>query len=384
MRILLVVETSSGGSGGHVIELAELLHGLGHDVHLVYSPLRMDKQFAEALQNHREIKCYPISIRRSIHPADILSTLKIRRYISQNGGFDVVHGHSSKGGALARLAAMFHPCARVYTPHAFITMNPTLSRSGLFLYGFIERLLGNFVTDAIIAVSEDERQHGIGLGLSASKIVFVQPGVRQIEAPEPAAVRARLGLAEDDFCVGWVGRFAPQKAPERLIQAIAQIAPDYPKLKLIVLGDGPLEPEVRALSVELGIDDRILWLKDLPGQEIMPSFDVFVLTSRYEGMPRVILEALSAGVPVVAMQAGGVNSAVRSGVEGFVVPPGDLAAFVDRLRLLTTDRDLRCRMKVTARKSAERFSLETMARRNLEIYRTALSNRLGKVDHSKN
>lgn len=375
MRILFIIETSNGGSGKHVIELSKSLKSLGHEVHLIYSPRRMDKQFASAVGELSGVITFPISMRRSPHPSDIISIITIFRYIAAHGEFDIIHGHSSKGGALARLVAFWTTSARLYTPHAFITLDPALGKLRRFVYGSIERLFANFLTDIVVVVSEDERGHALELGVRAEKIRLIPPGIN-LEAPSNRELlRLHFGLTPKDLCIGWVGRFVPQKAVERIIQAMAQIIKEFANLKLILLGDGPLEFKVRALAIELGINERILWLKNMNGTDVMPCFDIFVLPSRYEGMPRVVLEALALGVPVIAMQVGGVATAVRSGVNGYVVPPGDMIAFIDKIRRLVLDQDLRHHMQTSAYTTAKRFSIRAMTDQTLEVYRLAIKNR---------
>src|SRR4051794_32969775 len=101
LRVLLVVEASGGGTGRHGLALAAGLSQRGCEVHLLYSPLRMDSVFAARLERATAATCSAISVRSSIHPSDVAAVLKVRRYLREHGPFDLVHGHSSKGGALA-------------------------------------------------------------------------------------------------------------------------------------------------------------------------------------------------------------------------------------------------------------------------------------------
>src|SRR5690348_13929293 len=106
LRILQVVAAPGHGSGRQVINLAEELRDLGHEVHVIYSPLRISPDFRARLEALRDVKRAAIPMLRPLHPSDIRAALAIRAYIRENGPFDIVHGHSSKGGALARIAAL--------------------------------------------------------------------------------------------------------------------------------------------------------------------------------------------------------------------------------------------------------------------------------------
>jgi glycosyltransferase involved in cell wall biosynthesis len=156
LKILLVLEASGAGVGRHVIDLARELDCQGHTVHLIYSGHRMDGGFRRDLDTLGRVNAYRIDMRRAPHPNDLVATLKIRKYIASFGPFDVIHGHSSKGGAVARLAAIGFPGFRIYTPHAFRNLDPLLGSLSRWLYKGIERSLVHF-TDGIILVSVEEK-----------------------------------------------------------------------------------------------------------------------------------------------------------------------------------------------------------------------------------
>ena len=120
LRILLVIESTSGGSARHVLDLAQGLIEEGHLVQVAFSSLRADKWFLDELGSIEGLRTHVIDMQRNPGPSDIGAALKLRKLIRGNGPFDIVHGHSSKAGALVRLAAVGLGCARVYTPHAFM------------------------------------------------------------------------------------------------------------------------------------------------------------------------------------------------------------------------------------------------------------------------
>ena len=161
MKVLLVIEAAGGGTGRHVVDLARALSSDGHDVHVVYSPVRAEPAFTQELHESDGLKIATVAMRRGPHPADLTSLLKLRRYVKDNGPFDVIHGHSSKAGALVRLLklTMIGPATVVYTPHAIRTLDPTQSAISRAVWKLIEKTLGRCLTDALIAVSPDEHAH---------------------------------------------------------------------------------------------------------------------------------------------------------------------------------------------------------------------------------
>jgi glycosyltransferase involved in cell wall biosynthesis len=369
---LLVSEPLSGGVGRHVVDLAQGLSRLGHEVHLIHSPFRASPSLVERLRSVPAVRCAELPMRRNPHVSDASAVRAIRRYLLQNGRFDVVHGHSSKGGALARLAGVGTDAVKVYTPHAFVTLTPGLNPIKRRLFGAAERWLAR-LGDAVIAVSEDERDHAVELGLPTDRLFVVPNGIDQPPFPCRNQVRHDLGLPGEALCLGFVGRLVYQKAPDALVRCLGPLAPKYPWLRLIVVGEGPLEDQARRLATRLGVQGRILWLGERDGCRIMPAFDVFALSSRYEGLPYVLLEAMSCGLPTVATRVGGVSTLIRDGVHGLIVDGGDLPGFARAVGRLLDDASLRNRMGEASREAACGFTLERMVQGVLGVYRQQIS-----------
>ena len=242
LKILLIIEACLAGVGRHVTELCRGLVQQGHDVHLIYSPERIDALFRRGLSDLHQgkIKLTSLPMRRSPHPRDAFDALTIRRYLKTNGPFDVIHGQSSKGGALARLSGIGLPGVRVYTPHALFTMNPGLKPMPKWVFSRIEQFL-DLLSDGIILVSDDEYRHAIEIGLSKQKLFVVPNGIDLNLTVKSSSLRRDLGLSETDLCVGCVARFVPQKALDHLLSAFALLVPQFPNARLIMVGNGPLE-----------------------------------------------------------------------------------------------------------------------------------------------
>ncbi len=179
-------------------------------------------------------------------------------------------------------------------------------------------------------------------GVREDQVVVIPNGVAEISDPQGmrrTATRRRLGLAENDFLVGAVGRLYPQKDYPTLLRAFAQLAGARPSgVKLCIIGDGPLRAALEALARELGISTRVHWAGQ---QEVCadwyPAFDAFLHTATFEGMPNSLLEAMSAGLPVVVGDADGCRELVTDGQTGRRVPCGQPAAFAHALRDLLDD-----------------------------------------------
>jgi glycosyltransferase involved in cell wall biosynthesis len=372
LKILYVLEASGGGVGRHTIDLAKELARRGHAVHLIYSRLRMEEGFSRELATLDRINSHPIDMRRAPHPGDLAALWKIRRYIRKFGPFDVIHGHSSKGGALARLAAIGLPGTRVYTPHALRTMDPLLASISRWLYRAIECTLCH-VSDAIILVSDEEKKHALEEGLTPEKLHVVTNGIDPQAQQSRDAARQQLQFKNDHLYIGFIGRFVPQKAPESLIMAFAETARQFEAAHLVMLGDGPLSTTLHQLAERLGMSERIIWINDIPGPALMPALDVFVMPSRYEAFPYVLLEAAAAGLPIIATPVGGTSAVLKDGVNGYLTPPDQPALLAQSLTRLMDDDALRNKMGQASRELVQAFTIGTMTECTLEVYETATS-----------
>ncbi len=371
LSVLLVTEAAGGGAGRHVADLAEGLKASGHRVTIAYAPERLEPSFEARLDSLREIRAIRLDMRRQPGPWDIRAGLDLRNLCRREGPFDIVHAHSSKAGALARLACHGVARALIYTPHALFTLNPMLGRPARLLFGTLERVLSH-LCHAIICVSEDERRHAVGLGIPEYRLHVVPNGIDPEPPTDREAVRTRYGIDTNDFCVGFVGRLDEQKAVSRLITEFERVSASRREMKLLIIGAGPEAGVLRELVSALGLADRVIMPGRVDGSRAMAAFDMFALPSRYEGLPYVLLEALAASLPVVATKVGGVALTVHDGANGFVVAEKDFCEFGDAMARLNDDPSLHERMARESRALSDEFSIEAMIRGTLAVYTSSL------------
>ena len=376
MKILFVIETCGGGSGRHLLDLARGAAELGNEIHVVFSPRRADPAFLEQLSRLRGVRRFPVDMHTAPGSDDLKALRRLKRYIEHMGPFDIVHGHSSKGGALARMAAGWGKARRIYTPHALYTMNPRLSPLKRTLYGTIEKLLASMATDNIILVSEEEHHHALEQGLPEEKMKVIVNGVADRDDRELATargrVRERLGFAADMPVLGFVGRLDEQKAPERFIELALRLAPQHPRARFVMLGSGEKEALIRSLITEYGLSQRVKLFTGESGEAFMPAFDLFVMTSRYEAMPYVLIEALAAHLPIISTDVGGARTVIDEGVNGHIVPESDdLSLMTEKISALLAERDRLARFSDASRRKAVQFREEEMVRQTLEYYASA-------------
>jgi glycosyltransferase involved in cell wall biosynthesis len=189
-------------------------------------------------------------------------------------------------------------------------------------------------------------------------------------------VRSELGIGADDVVIGTVANFRREKAYEVLLEAARLTASSDVPLRFVAVGQGPLEDEMRALHAQLGLGDRVQLLGYREDAvRVMSAYDIFTLSSRHEGLPVSLMDALALGLPVVATRAGGLPGVITDGVEGRLVPIDEPRALADAYLAVGADAEMRARMARAARGRASEFDISAAAERLEEIYAATAAKR---------
>lgn len=280
---------------------------------------------------------------------------------------DLVHLHSRRGadlwgGLAARLAGV--PALltrRVDNPEPQLLVAP---KYRLFRH--------------VITISEGIRQVLLRQGVPADKLSCVRSAVEAdsyTRQCDRAWLLREFELHPQSRVIAVVAQLIPRKGHRFMLQAMAQLAPLYPQLHLLLFGKGPLEGEIRDQIAAQGLQGRVIlagFRDDLPRS--FPCLELLVHPALIEGLGVSLLQAASAGVPIVASNAGGMPEAVRDGVTGVLVPPGDSAALVQAIGRLLDDRPLARRMGEAGVELMRReFSVDGMVEGNLALYWQILS-----------
>lgn len=255
----------------------------------------------------------------------------------------IVHTHSSKAGILGRWAAwVTRVPIIIHTIHGYgmTPDQPSWLRHMLML---LERMTG-WITTHWIAVSKTDLQSGTEWGLFKENVSLIRPGIDSgsFQSVPDMCTRERLrrgfGADSGDLLVGTVTCLKPQKAPEDFVAVAERVCEAMPRAKFVLIGDGELRPGVEELIRQRGLQHHVSlagWRRDIP--EALQAMDAFLLTSHWEGLPRVILEARTAGLPVVATDVGGTREALIDFSDGYVSKAGDIAHLSENLiRVLRT------------------------------------------------
>jgi glycosyltransferase involved in cell wall biosynthesis len=275
---------------------------------------------------------------------------------------DVVHCHSSIGGAVGRVAATATGVPTVYTPNGlFPNSLATAIEVGL-----------RPLTDLFVAVSEGEATMAVRRRItSRSRLAVIPNGIEidTIDADE-TNLRELIGVAAGAPVVGFVGRLTEQKRPLDAVRAWPTVLAARPDATLVVVGDGPLRQ-----AVEDAIDPRtrasVHLLGARPGAGLIAQFDALLLPSQYEGLPYTALEAMRAGTPLVASQAVGNVDVVEHGHSGLLVPIGDTTALAAAVLEILASPPLAARLAAGGKERlAARFDARATCRRLADAYET--------------
>jgi glycosyltransferase involved in cell wall biosynthesis len=316
-------------------------------------------------------------LRREIHAGrDLLALVRLVAILRKMQP-DLVHTHSSKAGILGRWAAHLAGVPQVvHTIHGFgfHRRMPLLKRC---LFQTLE-IWAAPLTTRFLAVSRANLEAGVRAGLfPREKAGILRSGV--VLAPfrngiSAGSLRADLGIPSGAPLAGMVACLKPQKAPTDFVAAAARVATRLPEAHFLLVGDGELRGEVEEDVRRLGLAGRfhlLGWRRDIP--RIFKNLDLLVLTSLWEGLPRVVPEAMAAGVPVVATRVDGTPEVVREGETGFLVEPHDVENLSERIVWLLSHREAAQRMGERGRGRVEEFDIDVMVRRQEDLYEELLS-----------
>jgi glycosyltransferase involved in cell wall biosynthesis len=370
LRVALVLGTSAGGVGRHVHSVAAGLSTRGAQV-VVFGPPETEELFDFTGTGARFA---PVEISDRPRPVgDARTVARLRRSLRGMSGADVVHAHGLRAGglAVAALAGIVPGPLRFSRggPPLVVTLHNAVIAGGLtaVAYGMLERLVARGAA-VVLGVSPDleNRMRALGARQVGRALVPAPPPARAPGPAEAAGLRAELGVGDRRLILS-VGRLARQKGLPTLLDAAAGWAAAAPAPLVAIVGDGPLEDELRGRIEREGLPVRLLGRRsDVPA--LLAAADVVVVPSVWEGQPLLVQEALRAGRPLVATRVGGIPELVEDAA--VLVPPGDAAALREAVAQVLDDPVLAAALGAAALRRAAGLPGEAAAVRQLvTLYR---------------
>jgi glycosyltransferase involved in cell wall biosynthesis len=387
IKVLRVIaRLNVGGPALHVAYLTAGLAERGYETTLVAGTLARGEESMAGVSEARGVRIETLpALHREIGPLrDAQAILRLARLIREERP-TILHTHTAKAGAVGRIAALLAGSARppiiVHTFHGHVLrgyFNPLTT----IAFRTLERWLARLTT-VLIAVSPEVRDDLVKLHVApANKFRIVRLGIELDERTggnEAARVEARrqLGVSDDAFVVGWVGRMTAVKRTDDVVRALRGLIDRDVDAYLCLVGDGPDRDHLERFAHELGVVKRCLFLgyqQDVA--QFYGAIDAFLLPSVNEGTPVSVIESLAAQRPAVATRVGGTPDVIRDGVDGFLVDVGDADALSDRLAELAADPERRARMGAAGRERVlERYAVERLVDDIDGLYRSLLDAR---------
>ncbi len=309
-------------------------------------------------------------------PLDVRLIPRLRQLLADHD-IDVLDSHLPYSGVLGRVAAK--PAgdrAILYTEHSLAVQR----RFARFQFvSFLANIATYGMNDLLMAVSRDTYRDMGRFTFRRAPLELVYNGI-PVDAFDRRAVsadRESLGVPASHKLVGHVATFTTKKKQDDLMRAARLVVNEDPDVTFVMIGKGDLRPRLERLAKELGLEDNVVFTGFVPNpREAMAAFDVFALSSLYEGLPTVVIEAMALGVPVVATWVGGTPEIVNHGHDGLVVPPRDPSAMAAGILRLLRDHGLRKEMGRRAQESVRsKFDIRRRVREVEAIYERVLASK---------
>ncbi len=301
-----------------------------------------------------------------------MAGLPVLRRAMASGGFDVVHSHASRAhGAVAMVRATM-----AFSPPHVVSRRVEMP-VGRGPFGGWKYRRG---AEAYIAISSPVRESLLDAGVPAGCITVVPDGIDLGEVSArraPALVRDEFSLDAGVHVVGNIAALTEEKSQADLLRAAVSVLAARRDVRFFLVGEGSSRAQLEGLARELAISDRVVFTGFRnDALDLLGMFDVFVMSSRHEGLGTSIMNAQAAGVPVVATRAGGIPEIVQDGASGLLVPPGDPKSLAAAILRMLDDESLRLRCTAGGRERARGYDYHGMVYNTLDVYR-----RLRPTDH---
>jgi glycosyltransferase involved in cell wall biosynthesis len=367
LKILLIYyEPQPSGQTTHVLSLVE---GLGQEQHNLVVVLPQVLASSAAAFGRAGAQVIPLPLRKGLWPVRAMQAVI---QLIRKKDFDIVHVHSQEAGLVARpLARLAGAPSVLYTPQTVDIRRARWHHA----YTRVEWALAH-LTDIIISVTEADRGRMIQWGIPARKITTVPNGIELEDFTGPVVrdeLCTALGVSGERPVVIQMGRLRAQKDPLSFVEGAANVLEERPDAQFVLLGDGPLRGAVEERIRALGLTGSIRlagWRDD--ARSLLAAADVVTLTSRWEGTPYALLEAMAWSRPVVATTVNGCPEVIQEGQTGYLVSPGDTSSWADRVLALLSEPTIATAMGQRGRtRVEEQFTRQQMVDRIEGLYRRA-------------
>lgn len=351
--------------------LAEVLHEHGYELHVA---ARNNLEEKNGLSLDFADKVFDVPFSRSPKsPDNVKAYFQLKKILAADT-YEVVHCNTPMGGIVTRLAAVKarKQGTRVfYTAHGFHFYKGASKKNWLVFYP-VEKIMAGFCDTLITITKEDRRLAGQKFHTNVEHIHGVGVYTERYHAvsdAEKLQMRSKEGLKDSDFVILCTGELNQNKNQKALIKAAAELKESIPGLKILLAGNGPLEQELRMQIRELGVEDEVRLLGYRTNLEkVTPAADLVVSCSYREGLPLNILEAMLCCKPVVASVNRGHRELVRTGYNGYLVPPDSPAKYAEAIKKIYSSRKLAEQLGENGLRMAQPYTAASVKKELSRIY----------------
>ncbi len=345
IKVVQVVEAMLGGIRQHVIDIIENIDAEKYEIYLIYSQGRADKAFfddIDILKKHATLILCD-EMRRELGVHDFAAYKALVKHFKDIKP-DIVHCHSSKAGIVGRMAAKRCGVRTIiYTPNAYAFESPDISAIKRNIYITAEKCLSRHATTMTINVSKGERNLAYKYGLDRKeKFTLIYNAIPNISLPDKKILKKQLGLNDNVHYVGVTARCAKQKDPIAFLTIAMNVIKERDDVEFIYIGDGDMMHDMKSFIEEHNLEEKVHLLGfRSDASVIVGALDIYLSTALYEGLPYSMIEAMRAGIPIVATDTVGNNELVVDGENGFLFDIGDTSQATELILKQIRDKILK-------------------------------------------
>ncbi|MGR3302283.1 MAG: glycosyltransferase [Candidatus Scalindua sp.] len=371
IRILYVIDALEFGGGER--GFGQLSTGLDKQRFQTYLAAHPESKL-EKMAKRENIPFIPIDMDRKVNFKTIAH---LSRIINQNR-IHIVHSMGARADFFARIAIRKIPKTALVCTVAMLVEGFDIGFIRKIVYKIADRFSSRYVTQ-YIAVSKAIKERLVGKRkIHSDRITVVYNGV-ELDQYNPnmnasEEIRHSLGITDKYPIIGTIGRLVYQKGYSHFLEAAKQVYVEMKYVRFVIVGHGPEEDNLRCMAKSLGISHVCTFAGlrlDIP--ELLSTFEVFVLSSVLEGLPRIVIEAMAMGRPIVATDIDGVREELEDGITGLLVPPENADSLAKSIIDLLIDKDKSFQMGINARRAAEeKFGVDIMRKKVEKVYEELL------------
>lgn len=374
ISIFFVIDGLTFGGGERVF--SQIINGLSYEKYCLSLGSTPNKQFNNSI-NSNSVRYFPLDFTKKISLSLII---KISHIIKRNN-IQIVHGQGSRAEFHARLACKLAGNSKYVSTIAMPVEGFDVSFLRKRIYRFFDYLSENYVNRFIVV--SDVLKHMLinNRGLPPDKVTRIFNGIEidnyspDVDGRARNKIREGFKISKGTILIGAVGRLVWQKGFEYLIQAIPGIQNEFSNIKVLIVGDGPLNNKLKAQSLKLNVQNHLIFTgfrNDI--KEVLSAIDILVIPSLLEGFPMITLEAMAMAKPLIATEIDGIKEQIIDGDSGILIPPCNPKAIAGAVIKLTHDKELAVKMgKKARRKVVAEFSVIKMVAETEKVYQSLIS-----------